>query len=63
MKTYLATAHLSKWGNTDERKNNFLQKQFTNKRKAAEWLRRVKIKFSTGNHTAFCSWTSIDELK
>lgn len=63
MKTYLATAHLSKWGNADERKNNFLQKQFTNKRKAAEWLRRVKIKFSTGNHTAFCSWTSIDELK
>lgn len=40
MKTYLATAHLAKWGNADERKNNFLQKHFTNKRRAAEWLRR-----------------------
>ncbi len=63
MKTYLATAHLAKWGNTDERKNNFLQKQFTNKRTAAQWVNRVRAKFSNNNTTAFCSWASIDELR
>lgn len=60
---YLATVHIVPHYRIEkERWRNFLQKQFTNKRKAQQWVKETKARFAD-NRTAFCDWSSVKELR